>query len=412
MTDTIIKDYPELDIQEVEEASPWDQLIEAGEEGYITYNDVLEVFPQLENNTEQLEVLLSRLEKIGIEFVESENQLKEEEEEEDTNSSEDEDEEDEEQEEKRGSKRKPASDDLVELYFNEAAKAPLLLKEEEVMYAKQMEAGREAREELVLGEASPERQRELLIIIEEGWEARRHLVVSNTRLVISVAKRYIGRGVPFLDLIQEGNIGLMRAIKKFDYRRGYKFSTFATWWIRQAVSRAISYQGRTIRIPVHMGDKITKLYRTQQNLKQNLRRDPTEEEISEAVDMPLFEVQNILRVSQRTISLDKPTQVDEEKTLGDYIPDAESASPEEEVNQSLLRSQVLDIVESLPPRESHLLKLRYGLLDGQTRSLNEVGKRMGISRERVRQIESQALRRLRTGDSLTRLSDFLDMTAS
>ena len=407
LTEKTVSEVTSIPFEEkLTESKQWKKLVLAGKEGFVTSDDVLEFFPQAVEKPEQLEVLLTRLERMGIEFLDGQEpadgkrkpagfkDLEETEEEE-------------EEEETSGSRPRSFSDDLVDLYFQEAAKTPLLTKEEEVYLAKQIERGREARLEIATdSQMSLERQRMLYREIEMGSQAARQLIVSNTRLVISVAKRYNSRGVPFLDLIQEGNIGLMRAIKKFDYRRNFKFSTFATWWIRQAVSRAISYQGRTIRIPVHMGDKINRLYRTQQALKQNLKRDPTEEELAEALDLTLEEVVHIHRVSQKTISLDKPTESDREETLSDFLPDEDSASPEEEVNQNLLHTSLMEIINSIPPREAHLLKLRYGLLDGKIYSLYEVGQRMGISRERVRQIESQALRRLRKAHVLYKLNDF------
>jgi RNA polymerase primary sigma factor len=389
-----------------DDSMQWKKLASAGKDGFVTYDDLAEHFPQIKKSPQQLEALLSKLEQAGLEYInpqeftagsrKSSAMFKD---------MEDEFEE-EEDEDLPGAHPRTFSDDLVDLYFQEAARTPLLTKEEEVYLARQIERGREARLEIVSGKLSRERRQALRGEIELGWEASRQLIVANTRLVISVAKRYIGRGVPFLDLIQEGNIGLMRAIKKFDYRRNFKFSTFATWWIRQAVSRAISYQGRTIRIPVHMGDKINRLYRAQQVMKQELKRDPTEKELAEELDLSIEEVTHIHRISQKTISLDKPTESDREETLSDFLPDEDSSSPEEEANQNLMRSNLLEIVNSIPPREAHLLKLRYGLLDGKVYSLYEVGQQMGISRERVRQIESQALRRLRKTRALYKLNEF------
>jgi RNA polymerase primary sigma factor len=400
--------FSDLAKDEFDNTTQWKKLAAAGSDGFVTLDDITEFFPQARENADQLEMLTARLENVGIELVDQKNHSDKKKK--NTKYSDEEqdipDEEEEPDEETSNTRMHTYSDDLVDLYFQEAAKAPLLTKEEEGYLARQIERGREARLEMAGGRMNSESRKFLYREIELGYEASHQLIISNTRLVISVAKRYIGRGVPFLDLIQEGNIGLMRAIKKFDYRRNYKFSTFATWWIRQAVSRAISYQGRTIRIPVHMGDKINRLYRTQQSLKQNLRRDPTEEELAEALDLSEEEVIHIQRVSQKTISLDKPTDGDQEKTLSDFLPDEYSTTPEEEVNQNLLRKSLMEIIDSIPPREAHLLKLRYGLLDGKIYSLYEVGQRMGISRERVRQIESQALRRLRKAQILYKLSDF------
>ncbi|HMK07798.1 MAG TPA: sigma-70 family RNA polymerase sigma factor, partial [Anaerolineales bacterium] len=243
--------------------------------------------------------------------------------------------------------------------------------------------------------------------IEDGWAAREHLITANSRLVISVAKKYMGRGVPFLDLIQEGNIGLIRAAKKFDYRRGHKFSTYATWWIRQAVTRAIADQGRTIRVPVHMGDQINKLLRISHQLTQRLGRDPSTDELADALTVTPKKVENMIQVARRPLSLETPTDEEEDSVLGDFIEDEESPAPAETVTQSLLREHLHEVLNTLPPREVRILQLRYGLLDGQSYTLEEVGRKMGVTRERVRQIEAQALSRLRHPSHRRRLSDYL-----
>ena len=250
---------------------------------------------------------------------------------------------------------------------------------------------------------SAEKQR----LIEDGWAAREHLITANSRLVISVAKKYMGRGVPFLDLIQEGNIGLIRAAKKFDYRRGHKFSTYATWWIRQAVTRAIADQGRTIRVPVHMGDQINKLLRVSHQLTQKLGRSPTTDELAHALDVTPKKVENMIQVARRPISLETPTDEDEDSILGDFIEDKESPAPATTVTHNLLKEQLQDVLGSLPPREVRILQLRYGLLDGQSYTLEEVGRKMGVTRERVRQIEAQALSRLRHPSHRRILVDYL-----
>jgi RNA polymerase primary sigma factor len=297
--------------------------------------------------------------------------------------------------------------DTIGLYLKEASRIPLLIATEEVELAQRIEHGRTAREELARGKVSPRRRIELRKFIEDGWSAREHLITANSRLVISIAKKYIGRGVPFLDLIQEGNIGLMRATKKFDYHRGNKFSTYATWWIRQAVTRAIADQGRTIRVPVHMGDHINKLFRIQHQLTQRLGREPTVEEMAEALEVPPQKVENIIRVSRWPLSLETPTDEDEASVLGDFIEDDEIAPPDETATNNLLRENLREVLNDLPPREVRILQLRYGLLDGQAYTLEEVGRKMGVTRERVRQIESQALSRLRHPSIRRKLHDYL-----
>ena len=287
-------------------------------------------------------------------------------------------------------------DDSIGLYMKEATRVPLLKAWEEKVLAQRIEVGRYSREELAKGNVSKTRQRELRSLIENGWEAREHLIIANSRLVISVAKKYMGRGVPFLDLIQEGNIGLMRAAKKFDYHRGFKFSTYATWWIRQAVTRALADQSRTIRVPVHMGDQISKMLRAQHKLKQQLSRDPTVDELALELDVPPMKVENMIKVSRRPLSLQLPIGDEEEDVLGDFIEDSDSTPPDESATFNLLREHLASMLDLLPPREARILQLRYGLIDGEILTLNEVGRKMGVTRERVRQIEAQALSRLRS----------------
>jgi RNA polymerase primary sigma factor len=288
------------------------------------------------------------------------------------------------------------SSDLVGLYFNDATRHSLLTAQEEVVLAKRIERGRKAREELSDGNnLSPQQQQELHALVDDGWLAVETLIIANSRLVISVAKKYVGRGVSFLDLIQEGNIGLIRAVKKFEYQRGYKFGTYATWWIRQAVTRALADQGRTIRMPVHMSGHLTKMFRTQHELRQGLGRDPKVEEIAEALKVPPTRVQYLMRVAQHPLSLETPTTFDGDSVLGDFIEDVESPDPEETATHSLLRQLLEQVLEELPPREVRILKMRFGLVDGKKYSLRETGEKMGVSRERIRQIEANALQRLR-----------------
>ncbi|MEW6717874.1 MAG: sigma-70 family RNA polymerase sigma factor [Chloroflexota bacterium] len=374
------------------DASAVTQLVATGKQkGYVTFDDILELFPDAEEDTTQLEEAFSALLSARISFVEDEvtaeieQELKVSDETEDGNGKFLEDD----------PLKNIETNDLVGLYLREAACVPLLTKDEEVNLAKQVERGIDARKELLSGEVNGERREELLQWIEIGMEARKRLIIANSRLVISIAKKYMGRGVPFIDLIQEGNIGLMRAAKKFDYRRGFKFSTVATWWIRQAVTRAVADQGRTIRIPVHMGDQISKMYRVQHQIKQGLGREPTVEELAEALEASPSKVRYMQRVAQHPLSLEMPTNVEGDKVLADFIEDQETPSPDETATHHLLREHLNEALAMLPTREARVLGLRYGLSDGESRTLQEVGDKMGISRERVRQIEAQAMRRLR-----------------
>ena len=299
------------------------------------------------------------------------------------------------------------NDDLVGMYFNDAARHDLLTVEQEVSLAKRIERGQLARVELSRGKSSSFRQHELKQRIDDGWLALDQLLKSNSRLVISVAKKHVGRGVPFLDLIQEGNIGLMRSAKKFDYRRGYKFSTYATWWIRQAITRAIADQGRTIRIPVHMSDQLAKMFRVKHTLTQRLGYVPTVDELAEELDIPPTKVKEMLKTAQYPLSLEMPIIVGEDSVLGDFIEDSETPPPDETATDNLLRQQLDIVLSVLPAREVQILKLRFGLSDGKHYTLREVGEKMGVTRERIRQIEAQALRRLRQPSILHKLSGYL-----
>lgn len=387
------------------------RLIELGrQKTYVTIDDILHFFPDAEQEVEQLEEAFAALMAAGIPYVEDEALLVE--------PSEDElvTEEGGASEESREAAPRDVqlddlenidTDDTIGLYLKEVSRVPLLTAEEEVDLAQRIERGRMAREELARGNVSTKRRLELRRLIEDGWAAREHLITAKSRLVISVAKKYMGRGVPFLDLIQEGNIGLIRATKKFDYRRGHKFSTYATWWIRQAVTRAIADQGRTIRVPVHMGDQINKLLRVQHQLTQRLGRDPSVEELAEALDVPPKKVENMIQVARRPLSLETPTDDEEDSVLGDFIEDDEAPPPDEMVTYNLLQEHLEEILNTLPPREVRILQLRYGLLDGQAYTLEEVGRKMGVTRERVRQIEAQALSRLRHPSIRRKLRDYL-----
>lgn len=371
------------------------------EQGYVTYDDILRVFPEAEDDLDRLDEIIALLVESGItvgghgEKRPLALEMRELEELEDEDTEED-------------IYRAIEVDDTIGLYLKEIGKVPLLTAEEEVALAKRMEEGRKMQQKYKNAHfRNEEQRRQVEAIIEDGLAAREHLIRANSRLVISVAKKYIGRGVPFLDLIQEGNIGLIRAANKFDYRRGHKFSTYATWWIRQAVTRAIADQSRTIRVPVHMGDQINKLLRVSHQLTQRLGRDPTPEELAAELDLPLRKVEQMLDVARRPLSLEMPTDDEEDSTLGDFVEDTESPAPPDEVNSDMLRDVLMEILSELPPREVKILQMRYGLLDGQTYTLEEVGKKLGVTRERVRQIEAQALSRLRHPAHARRLRDFL-----
>jgi RNA polymerase primary sigma factor len=301
------------------------------------------------------------------------------------------------------------TDDVVGLYLKEAGRTPLLNAEEEVRLAKRMEAGRLAQEDLDAGgDLLPMDDRfDLQMVIDDAEAAQEHLIRANSRLVISVAKKYIGRGVHFLDLIQEGNIGLIRAARKFEYQRGHKFSTYATWWIRQAVSRAVADQGRTIRVPVHMGDQINRLRRITMRLTQEMGRDPTLNELAAAMETTPDKINTLIEVARRPISLETPTDEDEESEIGDFVEDTTSPAPSEMTDQEMLREHLAKALARLPDREAKILQLRYGLFDGEQHTLEEVGKAIGVTRERVRQLEAQALNRLRRSSSHQILRDFM-----
>ncbi len=396
-------------VDEDEEYPAIARLIELGrQKSYVTIDDILHFFPEAEQDVEQLEEAFAALISAGIPYMEDE--VIEEPSEDELEITGAQNEEDEERASKTLSLDDLANidtDDTIGLYLKEVSRVPLLTAEEEVELAQRIERGRMAREELARGNVNVRRRHELRRLIEDGWAAREHLITANSRLVISVAKKYMGRGVPFLDLIQEGNIGLIRATKKFDYRRGHKFSTYATWWIRQAVTRAIADQGRTIRVPVHMGDQINKLLRVQHQLTQRLGREPSVEELAEALDVPPKKVENMIPVARRPLSLETPTDDEEDSVLGDFIEDDEAPPPDETATYNLLREHLEEVLNTLPPREVRILQLRYGLLDGQAYTLEEVGRKMGVTRERVRQIEAQALSRLRHPSIRRKLRDYL-----
>ncbi len=373
--------------------------------GFVTFDDILNFFPSAEQDVAQLEEAFAALLSAGIPFIEDATLPGPSAE--DVNETEEIDEEKVDQASMEDYLANIDTSDTIGLYLKEVSRVPLLTAEEEVELAQRIERGRMAREELAKGNVSTRRRTELRAMIEDGWAAREHLITANSRLVISVAKKYMGRGVPFLDLIQEGNIGLIRATKKFDYRRGHKFSTYATWWIRQAVTRAIADQGRTIRVPVHMGDQINKLLRVQHQLTQKLGRGPTVEELAEHLEVPPKKVENMIQVARRPLSLETPTDNEEDSVLGDFIEDEDSPPPDDTATHHLLQDHLVEVMDGLPPREVRILQLRYGILDGQAYTLEEVGRKMGVTRERVRQIEAQALSRLRHPSVRRKLRDYL-----
>jgi RNA polymerase primary sigma factor len=294
-------------------------------------------------------------------------------------------------------------DDPVRMYLREIGRVPLLTAEEEVRLAQLMERGKNERRRAELYKMTPNRR-----ILEEGEEAQRRLTEANLRLVVSVAKKYIGRGMSLLDLIQEGNIGLIRAVEKFDYTKGYKFSTYATWWIRQAITRAIADQARTIRIPVHMVETINRLIRISRRLLQDLGREPTSEEIAAQMEISAEKVREIIKVSQEPVSLETPIGEEEDSHLGDFIEDHTALAPADAASHQLLKEQVEDVLDSLTDRERKVLQLRFGLDDGRSRTLEEVGKEFHVTRERIRQIEAKALRKLRHPSRSRKLKDYLD----
>ncbi|MDQ4078579.1 MAG: RNA polymerase sigma factor [Chloroflexota bacterium] len=406
--------------QVVELQTAEDLLDKAQKQGYLLSSDVLTVFPDPEDHLAELEDLYIQLEDQGIQLYQSEEEAK---------SAEakvadkartllearEEEEEPEKDELVDHTPESPIfdltgidSDDAVSLYLREVGSVPLLTAEQEVELARQFEEGREAQKKLEKGEYADEDEKaHLERQVRLGELARDHLTKANSRLVVSIAKKYMGQGVPFLDLIQEGNLGLMKAVDKFDYKRGYKFSTYATWWIRQAVTRAIADQGRTIRVPVHMSDRIRKLYRVSRELEQTLGREPTPEEIATEMDLSPQKVRWMLRISRRPLSLEKPVGEEGDSELGSFIEDEDTPTPTATATQDLLKRELENALSTISPREARILRLRFGLVDGRAHTLEELGQKFGLTRERIRQIEGEALRRLRHPSRARRLKDYL-----
>jgi RNA polymerase primary sigma factor len=377
-------------------------LEKADVQGYLTTEDLMEFCPQVSEDADRLEAIVLALRRRGVDildqddpdipFDESEESLAE-------------------------SDVDPfvdltriSSDDTVGLYLKEMSRVPLLNVEEELDLAKRIERGKSARRELTRtnGGTPAARRQELEGYAGDGQAAREHLIKANTRLVVSIAKRYMGRGVPFLDLIQEGNLGLMKAVEKYEYQRGFRFSTYATWWIRQTITRAIADQGRTIRVPVHMVDRIRQLYRTTHEMEQKLGRIPTTDELAEEIGVNTNKVEWMMRVSWLPLSLESPINDDEEDSeLGMFIEDQVTPTPIQSTYANLLREKVQEVLDTLPPREARILRLRFGLENGRAYTLEEVGQKFGLTRERIRQIESKALRRLRHPRRARQLKDYL-----
>ena len=372
-------------------------LVKGKADGYLTPEDVSAALEKAEVPPERMDAVLQTLADESIEVVDSTDQGEDEEDDSKLR-----------REEELALKASPTNDP-VRMYLKEIGKVALLTAEEEVDLAKRIEAGLFAAEKLSNGKKLSDRMRkDLEFITRDGEVAKRKLVEANLRLVVSIAKRYVGRGMLFLDLIQEGNLGLIRAVEKFDYTKGYKFSTYATWWIRQAITRAIADQARTIRIPVHMVETINKLIRIQRQLLQDYGREPTPEEIAREMDLTPDKVREILKVSQEPVSLETPIGEEEDSHLGDFIEDSDAVVPVDGASFILLQEQLDSVLHTLSDREKKVIQLRFGLTDGHPRTLEEVGKEFGVTRERIRQIESKTLSKLRHPSRSQKLRDYLE----
>jgi RNA polymerase primary sigma factor len=386
------------------------ELLETGKKkGKLSSGELLEVLEELELESEQMDKIYDTMENLGIETA-SEDYLPELPDDVDPPVEELEELPEEEIVDPNTLVDSFTMDDPVRMYLKEIGKVNLLSSDEEINLAMAMGAGAVAQEQLddPDTELDDETRNELEKLIRKGDAAKQRLAEANLRLVVSIAKRYVGRGMLFLDLIQEGNLGLIKAVEKFDYTKGYKFSTYATWWIRQAITRAIADQARTIRIPVHMVETINKVIRVSRQLLQELGHDPSPEEISEEMSMPVDKVREILKIAQEPVSLETPIGEEEDSHLGDFIPDEDASEPSEAASFTLLKEQLVEVLGTLTPREEKVLKLRFGIEDGRTRTLEEVGKEFNVTRERIRQIEAKALRKLRHPSRSKKLKDFLN----
>jgi RNA polymerase primary sigma factor len=380
-------------MQRLTEDVLFQELLEKAEkQGFLTLEDVFEVLAE-SDDANDLDEIMALLHAAGVEIVEDRDDAP------DDVAISDFDEEDDE----NVDIALMASEDTVGLYLKEMSRVPLLSTQEEVDLAKRIVAGMEAENSPAVDLSKEENQ----ALIADGKNARDHLIRANTRLVVSIAKRYMGRGVHFLDLIQEGNLGLMKAVEKFDYQRGFRFSTYATWWIRQTITRSIADQGRTIRVPVHMSDRIRRLYKASRQLEQELGHKPTAEEIAGAMDIDPRKVQWMLKVSWRPLSLEHPVGEEDDNELGNFIEDDASPTPAQSAYQTILREKVEQVLSTLTPREARVLRLRFGLQNGKQYTLEEVGQQFGLTRERIRQIEGKALRRLRHPRRSRQLRDFM-----
>jgi RNA polymerase primary sigma factor len=377
-------------------------LNRADRRGYVTFEDVMELLEDEADDTHTFESVLDELDELGIELRQEDLQRDE------TDELEDDYDAESEEIQEIGDINAVSADDPVGLYFRQMAQEPLLTAQEEIELAKRIELGKEVALRLQsMPDLDPEQRRQLEAIVRDGQAAREHLGRANTRLVVSIAKRYMGQGLPFPDLIQEGNVGLMRAVDKYDYQRGNRFSTYATWWIRQAITRALAQKTRTIRIPLHMTERIRQMYRTAQLLEQSLGRRPTPEEIAAEMDIPAESVRGMMDASQHAIALERPVGDDGDSEFGDFIEDQDTPSPVESATQHMLQETIEEVLSELTPRQSHILRLRFGLGGGDPHTLEEIANKFGLSRERIRQLEKEALRRLRHPRLAHTLRDYL-----
>ena len=377
--------------------------------GYITFDDVLEVLEEEGDDVHTLDSILYELDELGIELRQDTDPVEHLTVGEDTEI----DFEPQEilQDPSVGDISAVSADDPVGLYFRQMAQEPLLTAGEEIDLAKRIELGKKAQERLNRPSTYENCSEDWILYMQrlvlDGQAAREHLGRANTRLVVSIAKRYMSQGLPFPDLIQEGNVGLMRAVDKYDYQRGNRFSTYATWWIRQAITRALAQKTRTIRIPLHMTERIRQMYRTAQSLEQSLGRRPTPEEIADVMDLPADAIRGMMDASQHAIALERPVGDEGDSEFGDFIEDQDSPSPVEAATQHLLEETIEEVLSELTPRQSHILRLRFGLGGGEPHTLEEIANKFGLSRERIRQLEKEALRRLRHPRLAHNLRDYL-----